>query len=261
MQRIKSVASEYKPWNRDLPWYWVGVQGAIALAAGVYFVVAPDAANSTIQLLLALLLLVCSISDIANGFQNYGNRLVELPMTPFLLVRGGAGAALGLIFFFATRSDYMTDGDARYFLGFGLVAYAIIGLFGVMVSLFKGQMHWMAIGTNLLFLLIGAVLIYNNREAVEAERSVRYLGWAAMTGGAILLIYTYFLRKGQEAEPGIAFQTTSSAAVEAVGAVVGRSVLQASEDAWMTDSVDTKTDTGEFAARPDQQASDKPGSS
>jgi len=261
VQHIKSVASEYKPWNRDLPWYWVGLQGAVALAAGVYFIVAPDAANSTIRLLLALVLLVCSIADIVNGFRNYGNRLVDLPMTPFLLVRGGAGVTLALMFFFAARSDYMTDGDARYFLGFGLVAYAVIGLIGVIMSLVKGQMHWMAIGTNLLFLLIGAVLIYNNREAVEAERSVRYLGWAAVIGGAILLLYTYFLQKDQEAEPGIEFQTTSVAAAGAAGAVAGRSVLQTSADAWMSDASKSETGTGEVAAEPEDHAGDKPLSS
>jgi uncharacterized membrane protein HdeD (DUF308 family) len=94
VQQIKTVASGYKPWNKDLPWYWVGLEGAVALVIGVYFVAAPDSANSTIRLLLALLLIIASAMDILTGFRNYGNALVEQPMTPYLLVRGGAGMTL-----------------------------------------------------------------------------------------------------------------------------------------------------------------------
>jgi uncharacterized membrane protein HdeD (DUF308 family) len=204
VQQLKSVASEYKPWRKDLPWYWVGLQGAIALAIGIYFVATPDAASSTIRALLAILLIVSSVSDILNGFRDYANKLEDLPMTPYFLVRGGAGVAVGLLFFLSARSDYLTETDARYILGYGLIAYAAIGLVGAIMAMVKGQMHWMAVATNLLYLLLGAVLIYNNQESVEAERAVRFLGWAAIIGGAILLVYTYFLKTGQEAEAALA---------------------------------------------------------
>ena len=99
MEQIKGVVSEYKPWNRDLPCWIVAVEGAIAAAIGIYFVVAPDAANSTIRLLLAGLLVVSSAFDIWTGFRNSGEQPVRLPMAPYQLVRGGAGVTLGLLYF------------------------------------------------------------------------------------------------------------------------------------------------------------------
>ncbi|CAN5676869.1 hypothetical protein BH23CHL5_BH23CHL5_11810 [soil metagenome] len=214
MQRLKTISDEFKPWNREIPWYWVAIQAAVAIAIGVYFVAAPDAATSTIRLLLAILLVVSSALDILTGFKNYGAREIESPLTPFLLVRGGAGFAIGILFFFATRANYISEPDARYILGFGLVAYALIGLVGIAASMIKGQMNWMAIATNLLFLILGAVLIYNNRQNVESSSAVRYIGWAAIAGGAILAVYSYVLKKGAELlAPSTVAATASSASL------------------------------------------------
>jgi uncharacterized membrane protein HdeD (DUF308 family) len=221
MEQFKTVASEYKPWRKDLPWYVVGLQGAIALAIGIYFVAAPDSANSTIRLLLAALLVFTSVLDILTGIRNFQNPLEQRPMTPYLLVRGGAGVSIGLMYFLSARSDYIAESDARYILGYGLLAYAIIGLVGVIMSMIKGQMHWMAAATNLLYLFIGAVLIYNNQESVEAERAVRFIGWAAIAGGAILLLYTYFLKTRQEAEAAAGFAAPDMAAPVGAGIDTG----------------------------------------
>jgi uncharacterized membrane protein HdeD (DUF308 family) len=217
MEQVKSVASEYKPWRKDLPWYVVGLQGAVALAIGIYFVIEPDSAGSTIRLLLAVLLFVTSALDILTGFRNYQDPLVQRPMTPYLLVRGGAGVSIALMYFLSARSGYIAESDARYILGYGLLAYAIIGLVGVIMSMIKGEMHWMAAASNLLYLFIGAVLIYNNQESVEAERAVRFLGWAAIAGGAILLLYTYFLRMRQEAEAAAGPEVPAVAGVGSTG--------------------------------------------
>jgi hypothetical protein len=143
-------------------------------------------------------------------------------MTPYLLVRGGAGVSIGLMYFLSARSDYISEGDARYILGYGLLAYAIIGLVGVIMSMIKGQMHWMAVATNLLYLFIGAVLIYNYQESVEAERAVRFIGWAAIAGGAILLLYTYVLKTKQEAEAAAGPETPALATPQqALGGIGG----------------------------------------
>ncbi len=212
MQRLKANADELKPWNRDIPWYWVAIQAAVALAIGVFFVAAPDTATSTIRLLLAVLLVVSSALDIITGFKNYSMREIELPLTPFLLVRGGAGFATGILFFFASRANYISDPDARYILGYGLIAYALIGLAGIIKGMLKAQTNWMAIATNLLFLIIGAVLIYNNRQGVESTSGVRYLGWAAIAGGAILAVYSYVLMRGADVSAPSTGASTASAA-------------------------------------------------
>jgi uncharacterized membrane protein HdeD (DUF308 family) len=204
MDEVKSFASAYRPWNRELPWWVIAAEGVLAALVGIYFVASPDAAASTIRLLLAVLLLAVSVLDIAAGFRHLRTAILPIePMTPYLLVRGGAGVALALLYFLAARSDYMTEDDARYVLGYGLIAYAIIGLIGTGVALMRGRMHWMAVAANLVYLLIGAVLVYNRRESVSAETGVKYIGWAAIAGGAVLLVYSYFMRQQQEAQAAI----------------------------------------------------------
>ncbi len=195
-----AYARSLAPWNKDIPWYWVGLEGAVALGVGIYFIFAPDAANNTVRALLALILILASALDIITGFRNHSYDPASLPMTPYLLVRGGAGVALGVAFFLAARSDYLTSEDAIIALAYGYLAYAIIGIIGNVMSLLKGDMLWFSIVTNLLFLGIGAVLIYNRQENVTGDNAVRYIGYAATVGGIVLLAYTYFLKSGQEAE-------------------------------------------------------------
>lgn len=199
MDYLKSLADEYKPWRRGISWWAVSVQGALAILVGLYFLLAPDSANSTIRFLLAAILIVSSVVDIRAGFNG-----VKFPdhlqkMAPYQLIRGGAGIALGATYFFASRSEYMSENNARYLLGFGMVAYAIVGLIGVVAAVLAGQFTWAAVLSNVLFLLIGAVLIYNKSESVESNDAVEYLGVAALVGGALLLVYSCFLKRDQVA--------------------------------------------------------------
>lgn len=215
-KKAGSYARSMAPWNKDLPWYWVGIEGAVALGIGLYFIFAPDAASNTVRTLLALLLILASALDIITGFRNHSYDAANLPMTPYLLVRGGAGVALGLGFFLAARSDYLTSENALIALAYGYLAYAIIGIIGNVMSLLKGDMLWFSIVTNLLFLGIGAVLIYNRQESVAGDNAVRYIGYASTVGGIVLLAYTYFLKSGQEAEEAAAL--TAEASVDSLTA-------------------------------------------
>ncbi|MGE3796363.1 MAG: hypothetical protein AB7G88_00865 [Thermomicrobiales bacterium] len=200
MEYVKSLADEYKPWRKGLSWWVLAAQGALAVLVGIYFLAAPDSANSTIRFLLAALLIISSAVDIRAGFAGFHQQMfAPQPMAPYLLVRGGAGVALGIAYFVSTRSDYMTEGNARYLLGFGMIAYAIVGLIAAGVSIFRGDFKMASLLANVLFLAIGAVLIYNNRDAVGATDAVQYLGIAALLGGAALLVYSWFLKQDQEA--------------------------------------------------------------
>jgi len=203
MDYAKSIAEEYKPWRKGVSWIIVAVQGALAALVGIYFLAAPDSANSTIRFLLAAILVVSSIVDIRAGFSGVRSVMGPQPMAPWLLMRGGAGVALGISYFFAARSEYLTEVNARYLLGFGMIAYAVIGLIGIVAALMAGNFAWAGVLSNILFLAVGAVLIYNKSDSVESNDAVRYLGIAALSGGVGLLVYSYFLKKDQETAAAI----------------------------------------------------------
>lgn len=211
MEYVKSVTDDYKPWKRGVAWQAVALEAAIAIAIGAYFLIAPDSANSTIRFLLAALLIIASLIDIKAGFsQFYSAPDQRNNGAPFLLVRGGAGVTLGIFYFVVTRYDYMTESDARYVLGFGMVAYAIIGFIAMIMAMLKGQFHWPALLSNLLFLLVGGVLVYNRHQTVTDSTAVEYLGVAAIIGGICLAVYAWYLRNEQKQERAAAPASTAS---------------------------------------------------
>lgn len=213
--------SRAAPWRSDIDWYWVAAEGAIAAAIGAYFLLAPDAANSTIRLLLAIILLLSSALDIFTGFRNYRLRIVHVPMTPFLLVRGGFGIAVAGMFLIGDWQEYFDSSEeARLLLGIGFLLYAGIGLVGNLASLLTGGLRWMSVGSNIVFALFGIVMVYNDQQVDNAEDRVSLLGYAGVGGGAILLIYSYLLRQKQEQEP-----TLEEADAEA-GAALAQSVAE-----------------------------------
>lgn len=200
MDYVKTVADEYKPWRRDISWFAVAIQAALAIAIGAYFLIAPDSANSTIRFLLAALLIVGSVLDIKTGLNAFAAGGGH-PGTPFLLVRGGAGITMGICYFAATRYNFVSESDARYVLGFGMIAFALIGFIAFTMSALSGQIYWAQALANLLFLLLGGVLIYNRRQGVTDSSAVEYLGIAAIIGGLCLAFYAWYLRNAQMNAP------------------------------------------------------------
>lgn len=192
-------AEDYAPWSREAPWYLVAAEGVIGALVGLYFIVWPDSASSTVRYLLAAILVGASAIDIYNGFRNSRLRGVPpSPMMPYWLIRGGAGVAVGLVAILAERSNDISDADARKLLGYGLLAYGVIGIIGMIDLLFNADFSWLGLLGNSLAILVGAALIYNNVEAVEGDKATRYVGYAALAGGLIVAAYSYFVKRGQE---------------------------------------------------------------
>jgi uncharacterized membrane protein HdeD (DUF308 family) len=192
-QSAQEVAADAAPWRRGVPWYLIAIEAAVALAIGVYFITDPDAAQSTIRQLIAIVLVVISFLDIWSGFSTYRDPLIRDPMTPFRLVRGGAGMTIGLLALFATRWGWLTEANIREVLGYGLIAYGAIGVLGILASWSNSRVRWATIGGNILGLALGFVLIYNAQQEVGATQSTRYLGYAALIGGVVLAMYAFMV--------------------------------------------------------------------
>lgn len=243
MDYVKTVADDYKPWRRDISWQAIAIQAALAIVVGAYFLIAPDSANSTIRFLLAALLIVFSLLDIRTGFAAYGTISEQPnPAAPFLLVRGGAGVTLGILYFTVTRSSYMTESDARYVLGFGMIAFALVGLIALIMAALSGRFHWPSLLANVLFLLVGAVLVYNRRESVSTSSAVEYLGVAAIVGGLCLAIYGWYLRGSQLNAPPAPTAPIAETPLGGDAAAAGEPVADR-DHASASAALDTGTDT------------------
>jgi uncharacterized membrane protein HdeD (DUF308 family) len=179
-QRVTSYARKaegYAPWSQDVPWYWIAIEGAIGVLLGLYFVFSSDAAASTVRYLVAAVLIGASAVDILVGFRNArSTQPVLSPLTPYWLVRGGAGLALGMMALLAEHSEDISDADARKLIGYGLLVWGLVGVVGNLDARFTAHAPWVGIIGNALALLVGAVLLYNQQQAVEGSKATKYIG-------------------------------------------------------------------------------------
>ena len=201
-QRIGSYARKaegYAPWSRDVPWYWIAIEGGVGVLLGLYFVFSSDAAASTVRYLVAAVLIGASAFDVLVGFRNARSpQTMMSPLTPYWLVRGGAGLALGIMALVAERSDDISDADARKLIGYGLLVWGLVGVVGNLDARFTAHAPWVGIVGNALALLIGAALLYNNQQGLDGSKATKYIGYAALIGGAILLAQSYLVRREQD---------------------------------------------------------------
>ena len=70
MQDTKDLVRQTAPWKPGQSWWVVGVQGIIALAIGVFMLANPTGASDVIRFLIALVLLLDSLSQIVDGFRD-----------------------------------------------------------------------------------------------------------------------------------------------------------------------------------------------
>ena len=187
MQDIaKDVARQTAPWKAGQSWWVVGIEGMIALAAGVYIMADPFGASDLIRFLIALVLLVDSAGHIVDGFSER-----DLPSSPWEALRGGIGTTVAILTLLSAWSDYVEDDGARQMLAIGLLAYGVLGIVSLIFTLRSTGFRVGAIIADLLTIVLG-VLLLNARSGDTG--ATRLLGGAAAVGGIALLGYSWYLR-------------------------------------------------------------------
>jgi uncharacterized membrane protein HdeD (DUF308 family) len=207
MQNIsKDLARQTSPWRAGQSWWVVGVQGIIALAIGVFMLANPTRASDVIRFLIALVLLVDSLSHIFDGFRDR-----QLSSAPWDTLRGGIGVTIAVLALLSAGSRYVEDDGARQILAIGLLAYGVLGIISIIFTFrsigFKGA----AIIADVLTIALGILLL----TARSGDTSgTQLLGAVAAVGGIALLSYSWYLRgkPGREARANAVIAATPSAA-------------------------------------------------
>jgi uncharacterized membrane protein HdeD (DUF308 family) len=202
----KNLARQTSPWRAGQSWWVVGVQGIIALAIGVFMLANPTRAGDVIRFLIALVLLVDSLSHIFDGFQER-----RLASAPWDTLRGGIGVTIAVLALLSAGSRYVEDDGARQILAIGLLAYGVLGIISIIFTFrsigFKGA----AIIADVLTIALGILLL----TARSGDTSgTQLLGAVAAVGGIALLGYSWYLRgkPGREARANAVIAATPSAA-------------------------------------------------
>jgi hypothetical protein len=172
--------------TRPHPRYWVPlIEGVVALALGVYVVLFPADAPVIVRGIIAAALLVLSAVQIFEGFR-FWNR----PVSPWATLGGGVGATAAIFTLLADWAPGFAAAAARQMLAIGLAAFGIIGLVSLIFTLRSTGFKIASLIVDVLAIVLGVFLFL--AEEQNAER-IKYLGLAAMLGGAVLLIYGYYL--------------------------------------------------------------------
>jgi uncharacterized membrane protein HdeD (DUF308 family) len=203
MQDIaKDVARQTSLWKFGQSWWVVGVQGIIALAIGVFMLANPTGASDVIRFLIALVLLLASLSQIVDGFRDR-----RLSSSPWETLRGGIGVTVAVLTLLSAGSDYVEDDGARQMLAIGLLAYGVLGIVSIIFTFRSAGFKGGAIIADVLTIVLG-ILLLNARSGDTS--GTQLLGAAAAVGGVALLAYSWYLR-GKPGRESRASATTGAA--------------------------------------------------
>jgi uncharacterized membrane protein HdeD (DUF308 family) len=188
-EQTKAMVSSSAPWRRGVPWPVVGIEGIAITAIGIYML-ASDSASDVVRQLIAAILLVNGLLDIVGGFKaedSLGAR--------YRVMRGTIGATVGAIITLEPFWDFLTNSAARWILGLGFLAFAILGFALLVITREQGGLRLGAAITNLIFLVL-AILFFTGDEADDTR--ITLLGTVAIILGVLLVLYAVYLRRSAE---------------------------------------------------------------
>ena len=181
------------PWSKDARWPVVAAEAAILIAIGAYMLFDKDGAADIVLQLIGVVLLVTSLLLGLAGLRNQ-----EATLGFFDAFRAGIGAACGAIATVSWWSDYIQDSAVRDILGWGLIAYSLLHLVGLVVVRGRSGLRASVIVTVAVALVLGIVLLTS--DSSTATDRITLLGVTLLVFGALLAALAYYLysRMGEE---------------------------------------------------------------
>jgi uncharacterized membrane protein HdeD (DUF308 family) len=180
-----SMAQDHVSWRAGTPWWVTGIEAVVLILVGLFLLLQPESAAGLIIQIIALILLIESILHIAAEV-----RRPRGEADPWGMLQAGIGATVGVLLVLRDWILPQIDAESvRNILGFGLIAYAIVGAIGALVMRDEGE-AWHRPIVNALLLIVLAVLLLTSGETNAVDR-LGLLGWVALIGGAILLFLAW----------------------------------------------------------------------
>jgi len=211
-QQAVALAQKGVPWRRDVPWWIVGVEGAIIAIVGIYIVSRPDDAQDIVRQIIGWFLLVNACLAIVASLRDEG---AANPLTPYRMLGAGIGLSVGLLVVLEPVSDYIEEDAARVALALGLLGHGLVGLAGAVATRASGGMRRGALIGALINIVLAALLFYNvRRETLDP----RWFGYVAIAGGVLVLGYAYMRYAEAKAQAAAAGASAAAAGASPMAA-------------------------------------------
>lgn len=184
--QARTLVDKGLPWKSDVRWPVVAAEAVLLVGLGGYILLDNEgAANAALQI-IGLVLLVASAMLGAGTL-----RESEFRLGVFDAFRAGIGVTVGVIATLSWWSDYIATGAVRLILGWGLIAYSVLHLAGLVALRGRSGLRPSVLAIVGLTLVLGIFLLTSD-DSVSAGR-MNLLGSIFLVFGLLLGALAYYL--------------------------------------------------------------------
>ncbi len=181
-----SLVNKGLPWRSDVRWPVVAAEAVALVGLGILMLVDSEAAGRAVLQIIGVVLLVTSVVLGAGSLRASEARLGE-----FDAFRAGIGVTVGLIATISWWSDYIERGAVRLILGWGLVAYSVLHLAGLVMARQRAGIRPSVVLIVVLTLILGIILLTSDDSVSEGR--ITLLGVVFVAVGILLGAWAYVL--------------------------------------------------------------------
>lgn len=186
----KQIVRKGAPWRRDVPWQVVAVEAAALIGIGAFMLLDTASAGDVVLQVIGVVFLVTSLVLGAGTFRESEGRLGV-----FDAFRSGVGVTVGAIATASWWADYIENGAVRVILGWGLVAYSVLHLIGLVAMRERGGFRLSVIAIAVMTLVLGIVLLTSSDASATSR--INMLGSVFLVSGVVLGGLAYHLYSRQ----------------------------------------------------------------
>lgn len=188
---VGSVASTYAPWRKGISWWVVLIQGIILAGLGAWALLQTSMAIFVILIGIGAYLIIMGIWLIIQAMRGH-----EAGFSIFGLLASGGGLTAGLALIMPLLLLPERDGVTLMIaFGVAMVTVGLLALLGTILERRTGAFTWMSVVRSAAYILLGLVLITTVR--LESAQVLIWIAWIAIALGALLIIYSILLQRGQ----------------------------------------------------------------
>ena len=186
-ENSKGLIDQSKPWRSDVKWPVVAIEAIILVAFGAFMLLSTDRAGEWLLQIIGVVFLLGSLQLAWDSLRDEPSRVVA-----FESFRAGIGVTVGIIATSIWWSDYVSNNAMRLILGWGLIAFAVLQVLGLVTAEGRSGLRPAALGLSMLTLVLGVLLLTSN-EGSAGDR-IRFLGIVLLVFGVLLGGLAYLIR-------------------------------------------------------------------
>ncbi len=169
--------------------------GLLLILAGIYFLADGERA----ELILGVAISAALILDGVRLWR-VGLTLRRSQVRDLTLVRGAIGILVGLPVIGLSATQQITVVGIRAVLGFGVLAYGLLGLWITRPSKRGRETRWVSAGLDLLMVALGLLLLYRVVTSDSISVLLAVIGWLVI-GSGVAFITVGLVRRLRMSDP------------------------------------------------------------